>query len=226
MMAYVRDAPYAEIEKNQGAWQPLFKENRMRSIACWSLFAAATLLAGCQINPYGENQRYRFTTWSDADIQPRAVRFPTLVTFPDETMYFYPIYDSPPRADLNLRAISCTTLDDGTLVVTARVQNMGADIVTNTALLTGDFASFRVLATVTNASGLREDVSTAQVVPLTVASTVSLAMNPTRLQAADVTRIDVVVDPDRIVPDPIRDNNVMSWQGRMGAIGAQCNVER
>ena len=103
---------------------------------------------------------------------------------------------------------------------------MGADIITNTALLTGDFASFRVLATVTGANGVREEVSTAQIVPLTVASTVSLAMNPTRFQAADVTRIDVVADPDRIVPDPIRDNNVLSWQGRMGPPGAQCNVER
>jgi hypothetical protein len=196
----------------------------MRSIAYWGLFAAASLLAGCQINPYGENQR--FTTWSDADIVPRAVRFPTMLTFPDETMYFYPIYDNPARADLNLRAISCTTLDDGTLVVTARVQNMGADIIANTALLTGDFAAFRVSATVTTANGMREDVSTAQIVPLTVAKTVALAMNPTRVQAADVTRIEVIADPDRIVPDPIRDNNNLSWQGRMGPAGAQCTVER
>jgi len=113
----------------------------MHSTARWGLFAAATLLAGCQINPYGENQR--FTTWSDADIQPRTVRFPILLSFPDETMYFYPIYDNVPRADLNLRAISCARQDDGTLVVTARVQNMGADIITNTPLLTGEVAAFR-----------------------------------------------------------------------------------
>lgn len=195
----------------------------MRSIAHWGLVAVAVVLAGCQITPYGENQRIRYTTWSDADLQLRPVRFPIQFAFPDETMFFYPIYDNPPRADLNLRAISCTTLGDGTLLVTAKVQNMGADVVTATAL--GDFAPFRVLAIVTNANGLREDVSTAQVVPLTVASTVSLAMNTTG-QAADVTRIDVVADPDRIVPDPIRDNNVLSWQGRMGATGAQCNVVR
>ncbi len=196
----------------------------MRSTALWCLFAAATLLAGCQINPYGENQR--FSTWSDADIQPRVVRFPILLSFPDETMYFYPIYDSVPRADLNLRAISCARQDDGTLVVTARVQNMGADIVTNTALLTGDVAAFRVAAIVTSANGAREEVSTAQIVPLTVAATVSLAMNPTLIQASDVTRIDVVADPDRIVPDPFRENNVLSWQGRMEAVGSQCSVER
>jgi len=196
----------------------------MRSTARWGLFAAATLLAGCQINPYGENQR--FTTWSDADIQPRTVRFPILLSFPDETMYFYPIYDNVPRADLNLRAISCARQDDGTLVVTARVQNMGADIITNTPLLTGQVAAFRVSAIVTTADGAREDVSAAQIVPLTVASTVTLAMNSTRAQASDVTRIDVVADPDRIVPDPVRENNILSWQGRMDGAGAQCNVER
>jgi hypothetical protein len=200
------------------------REKYMRKIVQLGLIAGVTLLAGCQIRSYGENQR--FSTWSDADLQPRVVRFPTMLTFPDETMYFYPIYDSLPRADLNLRAISCTRLDDGTLVVTVRVQNMGADIIANTALLTGDLAAFRVAATVTTANGVREDVSVAQVVPLTVASTVSLAMNPTLLQAADVTRIEVVADPDRIVPDPVRENNTLTWEGRMDATRVQCNVER
>jgi hypothetical protein len=196
----------------------------MRRITQLGLIAAVTLLAGCQIRSYGENQR--FSTWSDADIQPRVVRFPTMLTFPDETMYFYPIYENLPRADLNLRAMSCTRLDDGTLVVTARVQNMGADIIANTALLTGDFGAFRIGATVTTASGAREDVSTVQIVPLRVASTVSLAMNPTRVQAAEVTRIDVVADPDRIVPDPIRANNNLSWVGRMDSTDVRCDVER
>ena len=196
----------------------------MRSIAQWGLIAAVILLAGCQINPYGQAQR--FTTWSDVDTQPHPVRYPTMLTFPDETMFFYPIYESLPRADLNLRAMSCTRLDDGTLVVTARVQNMGADIIANTALLTGDFGAFRVGATVTTASGAREDVSTVQIVPLRVASTVALAMNPTRVQAAEVTRIDVVADPDRIVPDPIRANNNLSWVGRMDSADPQCNVVR
>jgi hypothetical protein len=196
----------------------------MRSIAQWGLIAVVTLLAGCQIRSYGENQR--FSTWSDADLQPRTVRFPTLLTFPDETMYFYPTWETQPRSDLNLRAISCTRLDDGSLVVTARVQNMGADIIANTVLLTGDLAAFRVAATVTTASGVREDVSAAQFVPLTVTSTVTLAMNPTRVQAADVTRIDVVADPDRVVPDPVRDNNSLTWEGRMDATSARCDVER
>ena len=69
----------------------------MRRIVQLGLIASVTLLAGCQIRPYGENQR--FSTWSDADIQPRAVRYPTMLTFPDETMFFYPIYDSLPRAE-------------------------------------------------------------------------------------------------------------------------------
>jgi hypothetical protein len=103
---------------------------------------------------------------------------------------------------------------------------MGADIIANTALLTGDLAAFRIAATVTTADGAREDVSAAQVVPLTVASTVSLATNPTRVQAMDVTRIDVVADPDHIVPDPVRENNILSWAGRMDSTSAQCDVVR
>jgi hypothetical protein len=179
MMGVISMAPSLGQSRIFAGLERRSREKSMRSIAHWGLVAVAVVLAGCQINPYGENQRIRFATWSDADLQPRAVRFPTVLTFPDETMYFYPIYDNPPRADLNLRAISCTTLGDGTLLLIARVQNMGADVVTNTTL--GDFASFRVLATVTNANGLREDVSTAQVAPLPVASTVSLAVNPTRI---------------------------------------------
>jgi len=196
----------------------------MRSIAQWGLFAAAGLLAGCQINPYGQGDRY--TTWSDADIQPVKVKFPIVATFPDETMYFYPIWETQPHSDLLLRAISCTRLDNGKLVITARVQNMGSDIITNTPLLSGDLAAFRVAATVTTASGAREVVSTAQVVPLTVAATVSLALKATTSQASEVTRIDVVADPDRIVPDPFRENNVLSWEGRLDSPTAQCNVER
>lgn len=196
----------------------------MRSIAQWASIAVVMVLAGCQLRPYGENQR--FSTWSDADLQTRVVRFPILLTFPDETMFFYPIYDSIARADLNLRAISCTRRDNGTLVVTARVQNMGADIVTNTTMLTGDLAAFRLGATVTTADGAREEVSAAQVVPITVASTVSLAFNATRAQASEVTRIDVVVDPEQIVPDPVRENNRLSWEGRMDSTSAQCDVAR
>jgi hypothetical protein len=200
----------------------MFKEKHMRSIVQWGLFVAAGLLAGCQINPYGEQQR--FTTWSDADITPRPVRFPIIATFPDETMFFYPIYDNPPRADLNLRGIGCTRLDNGHLVVTARVQNMGADIIT-TSPLAGE-AAFRVAAIVTSADGSTESISGAQIMPLRVSSTVTLALNSPRAYAEDVTRIDVVADPDRVVPDPVRENNVLSWRGRMSSATAGCTVER
>jgi hypothetical protein len=103
---------------------------------------------------------------------------------------------------------------------------MGADIITNTPLLSGDMAAFRVSAIVTTADGGHESVSAAQVVPLTVASTVTLALNSTLAYAEDVTRIDVVADPDRVVPDPIRDNNVLTWQGRMSTATTGCSVER
>jgi hypothetical protein len=203
----------------------MFKEMHMRSIAQWGLFVAAGVLAGCQINPYTQTQR--FTTWSDAEITPHQVRFPIVATFPDETMFFYPIWvDYAPRADLNLRAIGCTRLDNGKLVVTAKVQNMGADIIANTPLLTGDTAAFRVAATVTSADGSTENVTGAQIVPLRVSSTVTLALNATRAYAEDVTRIDVVADPDRVVPDPVRDNNVLTWQGRMSSATTGCTVER
>jgi hypothetical protein len=199
----------------------------MRSIVFGSLFAAAGLLAGCQINPYLENQAQRYTTWNDADITPRWVKAPIVATFPDETMFFYPIWETQPRSDLNLRGISCTRTDNGRLVVTARVQNMGADIIANTPLLSGEAAAFRVSATVTTADGLKENVTASQLVPLTVASTVTLALNSTIAFAADVTRIDVVADPDRIVPDPVRDNNVLSWQGKMDPTGTSgCDVTR
>jgi hypothetical protein len=62
--------------------------------------------------------------------------------------------------------------------------------------------------------------------PLRVSSTVTLALNSPRAYAEDVTRIDVVADPDRVVPDPVRENNVLSWRGRMSSATAGCTVER
>jgi hypothetical protein len=44
--------------------------------------------------------------------------------------------------------------------------------------------------------------------------------------ANDVVAITVVVDPDRVVPDPQRDNNVLFWQGTMQASNPQCTVAR
>lgn len=196
----------------------------MRLLAKVSLVAVATLLAACQILPYEQNTR--FTTWSDADLQPRAERFPIMLAFPDNTMFFYPIYDTPPRSDLVLRAFDCARREDGSLVVLARVQNMGSDIISAIPLLSAERGAFRVAATLTTATGAQEQVDTYQIVPLTVSSTVVLALNSARATPGDVTRIDVVADPDHIVPDPIRENNRLSWQGTLDPANPRCEIQR
>jgi hypothetical protein len=198
----------------------------MRSIAKLGIIAAAALFAaGCQIRPYDENSS-RFMTWSDADLQPRAERFPIVVTFPDNTMFFYPIYDTPPRADLVLRGIGCVLRDDGRLGVIARVQNMGSDIISSVPSFYGDLGAFRVAATLTTTDGTQEQVEAVQIVPLTVSSTVVLALNTPRAHAVDVRRVDVVADPEHIVPDPIRENNRLSWEGTIDPANPRCQVER
>ena len=202
-----------------------FREKLMRLIAKLCLVAVATLLTACQILPY--DQKTRFTTWSDADLQPRTVRFPTMLTFPDNTMFFYPIYDIPPRSDLVLRGINCARREDGKLVVLARVQNMGSDIIAATPLLTSaDLGAFRVAATVTTAAGELERFDAYQIVPLTVSSSVVLALNSPYVGLSDIRRIDVVADPDSIVPDPIRENNRLSWQGTLDPANPRCQVDR
>jgi hypothetical protein len=202
-----------------------FWEKLMRLIAKVCLVAVATLLAACQILPYEQNTR--FTTWSDADLQPRTVRYPTMLTFPDNTMFFYPIYDVAPRSDLVLRGLNCARREDGSLVVLARVQNMGSDIIAATPLLTSaDLGAFRVAATLTTATGEYYPVDAYQIVPLTVSATVVLALNSANAKPSDITRIDVVVDPDSIVPDPIRENNRLSWQGTLDPANPRCQVDR
>jgi hypothetical protein len=196
----------------------------MRCIAGVALVAFAACIAGCQIVPTSDN---RFLLANEAEITPTKVRFPILMSYPDNTMFFYPMYEQPPRADLNLRGIDCQVRSDGTLTIVSRVQNMGSDIVTATPFsVTGEQGPFRVAATVTTASGAAETVQAVQIVPLTVSSTVILASNSTQARASDITRIDVVVDPDRYVPDPIRDNNLLSWQGRIDPDNPRCQVER
>ena len=53
-----------------------------------------------------------------------------------------------------------------------------------------------------------------------------LALNSTLIAATDVTRIDVVADPDRVVPDPIRDNNLLTWRGAIDGANPRCDVRR
>ncbi len=103
---------------------------------------------------------------------------------------------------------------------------MGADDIYRVPFFTGDMAAFRVAATVTTAAGAQERVEAIRYWRLNVASDAVLALNSTLTPAADVTRIDVVADPDRVVPDPIRDNNVLSWRGAIDGANPQCDVRR
>jgi hypothetical protein len=65
-----------------------------------------------------------------------------------------------------------------------------------------------------------------QRIPLTVPDTSDLTLGPTIASANDIIGIDVVVDPDHVVPDPLRGNNVLSWRGSMQASNPQCTVIR
>ena len=195
----------------------------MRSIARMGLLAVVAALAGCESLPYGGD---RFSTTVYDEVPARPIRFPTKLTYPDNTMLGFAIYDDDPRSDLRLDSISCRRGDDGRLVVLASVRNMGADDIYQVPFYTGDMAAFRVAATVTTAAGAQERFEAVRYLRLNVASNVVLALNSTTIPAADVTRIDVVADPDRIVPDPIRDNNVLSWRGAIDGTNPQCEARR
>lgn len=197
----------------------------MRSLIVLTLAGMAGVLAGCQINGFYENGRPVTPIWTD-DLPPHRVYPPIVLTYPDESMYFFPMSDDPPHSDLNLVSIGCDWRSDGTLVVTARVRNQGSAIVPVASFVSGDIGAFRVAAVVTTADGAREQVDARQMVPLTVTGTANLTLGPTRAQAADIVAIDVVVDPDHVVPDPLRDNNALSWRGTMVAPSPQCTVAR
>jgi hypothetical protein len=199
----------------------------MRSIAKIGMVAVAVTLAGCQISGAYRDASFAAsaTPYTD-EIPPRPVYVPYVLTFPDNTMYFYPIFDDQPRhSDLKLNSMLCVAGSDGFVVVAANVQNLGSTIIPNLPL-NGDLGAFRVGAVVTTASGVRDEVYATQYVPLTVGGAVTLVLAPTRAPAGDIVRIDVVADPDRIVPDPLRDNNVLSWTGTMQPTNPQCTVIR
>jgi len=200
----------------------------MRCIAMLGTAAVAAMLAGCQITGAYHDAGYRTSNNPYiADIPPRPVYPQYVLTFPDETMYFYPMYQDEPRhADLKLDSVRCVTDATGHVVVAANVKNLGSNIIPAIPLLSGDMGAFRVGATATTSRGLREQVYATQYVPLTVASTVTLVLSPLAAPAGDIVRIDVEVDPDRIVPDPLRDNNLLTWQGSMQAANPQCTVRR
>jgi hypothetical protein len=195
----------------------------MRLIARMGLIAAVAAAAGCQSVPY-DGDRFSATVYDV--VPPHPVRFPTKLTYPDYTMFGFPIYDEDPRSDLRLDSISCRHGEDGRLVVLASVRNMGADDIYRVPFFTGDMAAFRVAATVTTKTGGQERFEAVRYLRLDVASNAVLALNSTLTSAADVAQIDVVADPDRVVPDPIRDNNVLSWRGAIDGANPQCDVRR
>jgi hypothetical protein len=203
------------------------REALMRSIAKIGILAVAVTLAGCQISGAYRDASFAAsaTPYTD-EIPPRPVYVPYVLTFPDNTMYFYPIFDDQPRhSDLKLNSMLCVAGSDGFVVVAANVQNLGSSIIPNIPL-NGDLGAFRVAAIVTTAGGVRDEVYATQYVPLTVGGAVTLVLAPTRAPAGDIVRIDVVADPDRIVPDPFRDNNVLTWTGTMQPTSPQCTVIR
>jgi len=200
----------------------------MRSIVKFGMVAVAVTLAGCQISGAYRDKSYAAsaTPYTD-EIPPRPAYFPYVMTFPDNTMYFYPIFDDqPPHSDLKLNSMRCVVGNDGFVVVAANVQNLGSTVIPAIPFFNGDLGAFRVAATVTGASGARDEVSAVQNVPMTVGGTSILVLAPTRVPAGDIVRIDVVADPDRIVPDPLRDNNILSWAGTMQPTSPQCTVMR
>ena len=189
----------------------------MRSIITLGLAALAALLAGCQVVGYAGNQNFDNPFVNDT-IGPTAENFPIVLYFPDDTMYFFPITGTGrPVSDLNLLAFRCAKDVDGRLVVTALVQNQGTDPVASNWFRSGDLGSLRIAARVTRADGASEQVEAAMYVPFAVAKPIEMKFTPTQAPASDVVRIDMVADPDRVVPDPLRDNNVLSWQGSMSA---------
>jgi hypothetical protein len=199
----------------------------MRSMLTLGLAAFTALLAGCccQVVGYAGNPNFSDPFQNDL-IGPTIPNFPVVLNFPDETMYFFPIFDDRRSSDLVLLGMRCDADDYGHLYVTARVENLGSSPITPNPFTSGELSGLRVAAFVTTASGAQERVDGTSMLPLTVAGTIDLPLLPTRVLASDVVRIDVVADPDRVVPDPLRDNNVLSWEGAMRANAADCKIER
>lgn len=201
----------------------------MRLLAATGLFSVALVLSGCQINPSPDSRFSSpvFNDFADAMTWQERDRPQYILSYPDETMFFFPIYGRPPRADLNLRSMSCSKASDGTLIVSVKVQNMGADIIPpREQVTTGDVASFRVVARVTWAGGAQQEVSSSLPIPMGVSATFAMNMARTRYFAKDVQRIDVLVDPDQVVPDPVRMNNALTWTGTMNGDAPSCDVVR
>ena len=201
----------------------------MRALFMTAIAGVVTLLAGCQITPAYQQNVFTtpfFTNFADVASEENRWPPPYVLTYPDDTMLFYRTWPYHPRADLNLRGFSCSRTSDGALVVTARVQNMGADIVPSVPNLNGDMASFRISALVTWVDGTRQEVDAWVPIPMALTGTVDQRLGRTRYLFNDVRSIVVIADPDRMVPDPIRLNNVLIWEGTMSGDSPSCDVSR
>jgi hypothetical protein len=197
----------------------------MRWIVTVGLVALAALVAGCQYVGYAGNPYFDDPFKNDL-IGPTQQNFPLVLQFPDETDWGFPLYSGRPTSDLDLLGMRCAALGDGRLVVSAFLENEGWSPVAPNWFSIGRPGAIRIAARVTTADGATEFVDARSMQALTVAGIVNMKMNPTQAQAANVVRIDVVADPDRVVPDPLRDNNVLSWQGTMQPGAVQCTVDR
>jgi hypothetical protein len=199
----------------------------MRSILILSWLALTALIAGCccQVIGYQGNPNFSDPFVNDT-IGPTIPRFPVVLNFPDETDWFFPMFDERPRSDLALLGMRCDPLSDGRVVVTARVENLGSSPVTPEPFRSGELSGLRVAAIVTTVGGARERVDGTTMLPLTVGGTVDLPLAPTLAPADQIVRIDVIADPLRTVPDPLRDNNVLSWQGSMRNDLPECQILR
>lgn len=199
----------------------------MRSLIVLLLVVAAGLLGGCAYTGFYEASGRPVTPiWAD-DPPPHKIYFPYVLKYPDETMFFIPVNsEDPPHSDLNLFAMHCDTARDGSLVVLAEVRNQGSAVVPAIAFLTGFMGAFRVSAVVTSASGGQEQVDAVQRTTMSVGDIEELVLGPITTPANQVVGIDLVVDPDHVVPDPLRDNNVMSWRGALQGASPQCTVLR
>ena len=198
----------------------------MRSIMALGLAAVAALLAGCQVVGYAGNQSFDDPFVNDT-IGPTAENFPTVLYFPDNTMYFFTIYgNGRPVSDIDLLAFRCAATKDGYLAVTALVENLGSDPVNSNWFRSGDLGSLRMAALVTSANGTRERISSASYTPTTVGRPIEMTFSTTQAKVGEIVRIDMVADPDHVIPDPLRDNNVLSWQGTMRPEAADCATFR
>jgi hypothetical protein len=60
---------------------------------------------------------------------------------------------------------------------------------------------------------------------MSVSSAFNLDLSQTRYFPAS-SAVEVRVDPDQVVPDPVRTNNVLVWRGTMNADAPSCDVKR